>query len=1045
MLSVSELNTFNEEQDYGLNLKALIKLGGIHGVAESLHTDLLHGVSKAEDSIASRREQYGANQFESPPSATWFALFCESFEDSTVIVLVVSAVVSLAVGLYESLATGWIEGSAILAAVIIVAVVTATNNYMKEIQFRKLNDVKDDVFIPVIREKEICNLSIRELVVGDVVRLNAGDKVPADGVLIDGSDVSCDESALTGESDARCKEREAVGDPFLVSGSTLLTGCCTMLVTAVGPNSRWGKIKAALTTENDPTPLQEKLTTLADQIGYGGMAAAAATFLAMIAVYFLFPQYRDPNLNIFEVVLKAFIMAVTIVVVAVPEGLPLAVTLSLAFSTQKMMEDNNLIRVLAACETMGNATNICSDKTGTLTQNKMTVVEAWIDGFHHTTVPSVDDLSEAVVDTLSEGIAVNTTATLIPKDNVDWEVVGNKTEGALLMFLQRNLGKEYLTLREYGFRSTRGDKLITFNSQRKCMSVIQNHQTVHRVLCKGAAEVIVAKCSKYSTSTGVAKTLTKKVSADIDAAITKMTQGALRVVALAHKEVPSKGQEPSGDLAEQYETGLVLDAIFGIKDPLRPEVVEAVSVCQEAGILVRMVTGDNIETAKAIATECGILTPGGVAMEGPEFRRLTPSQLDAVLPNLQVLARSSPNDKYVLVCRLNGHNLPQNKEEWCEAHPDLSWEEDRNNVLPGYADEWRAARAADRGVGEVVGVTGDGTNDGPALKAADVGLSMGLSGTDVAKDASDIVILDDNFASIVRAVVWGRSVFDNIRKFLQFQLTVNLVALTLTFVSAVTGYSPPLNAVMMLWVNLIMDTMGALALGTEPPSESLLNRLPYKRDASLISIVMWRNIVVQSVFQISLLAYLLIQGANTFNTIEGSVEHFTIVFNVFVFMQIFNEFNARSITSDPNIFKGLFRNSMFIGIFLFTVVGQYLLVEYGGDFVKTTPLNEDQWVKSVLLGALSIPVGGLMRIIPVQENKSDFARMSTIMQQRIGDLAKAGPRRSTHSNTDVHKSTGISYVFWLIVATAIPAAVCMKFDISSEVIVHALASYGVKL
>ena len=315
----------------------------------------------------------------------------------------------------------------------------------------------------------------------------------------------------------------------------------------------------------------------------------------------------------------------------------------------------------------------------------------------------------------------------------------------------------------------------------------------------------------------------------------------------------------------------------------------------------------------------------------------------------------------------------------------------------------------------------------------------------MAKDASDIVILDDNFASIVRAVMWGRSVFDNIRKFLQFQLTVNLVALTVTFVSAVTGYSPPLNAVMMLWVNLIMDTMGALALGTEPPSEVLLQRLPYKRNASLISRVMWRNIFVQSIFQIVLLGYVLVEGASVFGVEEGSTQHFTVVFNVFVFCQIFNEYNARSITDDPNVFKGLFRNTVFVVISIFTVVAQYLLIEYGGDFVKTTPLTHDQWMKSVLLGALTFTVGGLMRLIPVSEDKRDFAEMSDLMKHRLGSLGMGSRSSNALQGKDVHKSSGVSLVLWFIVVTAVPVAAYQVFDIRPDMAMEFLRSMGVNI
>jgi magnesium-transporting ATPase (P-type) len=349
---------------------------------------------------------------------------------------------------------------------------------------------------------------------------------------------------------------------------------------------------------------------------------------------------------------------------------------------------------------------------------------------------------------------------------------------------------------------------------------------------------------------------------------------------------------------------------------------------------------------------------------------MTPAQLDAILPRLQVLARSSPEDKHMLVQRLNGVLMPENEEQWLEFHPDGDFEKQKDLLLPGYKEEWGKSR---RGVGEVVGVTGDGTNDGPALKAADVGLSMGLSGTDVAKNASDIIIMDDRFSSIVKAVLWGRSVFDNIRKFLQFQLTVNVVALTITFLSALAGYQPPLNAVMMLWVNLIMDTMGALALGTEPPTLELLDRRPYRRDASLISRPMWRNIFVQATYQLGLLVFLLNKGPDMYNCEDGSSHHFTILFNAFVFCQVFNEFNAREIGDHFDPFGKLDRSPMFLIVIAFTVLAQWIIVEFGGDFTQTYPLTWEEWKSTVGYGALSIPVGFIMRLIPVTEDPTSFA------------------------------------------------------------------------
>jgi calcium-translocating P-type ATPase len=328
--------------------------------------------------------------------------------------------------------------------------------------------------------------------------------------------------------------------------------------------------------------------------------------------------------------------------------------------------------------------------------------------------------------------------------------------------------------------------------------------------------------------------------------------------------------------------------------------------------------------------------------------------------------------------------MPETEEQWLEAHPGRDFETEKDLLLPGYKEEWAKSRD---GVGEVVGVTGDGTNDGPALKAADVGLSMGLSGTDVAKNASDIIIMDDKFSSIVKAVLWGRSVFDNIRKFLQFQLTVNVVALTITFLSALVGYDPPLNAVMMLWVNLIMDTMGALALGTEPPKKELLDRPPYKRNSSLISLPMWRNILIQSTYQLTLLVYLLNKGPQLFNCEDGSSHHFTIVFNAFVYCQIFNEFNAREIGDVFNPIGSLEESPMFSLVIIFTIISQYLIVEYGGDFTQTTPLSMNEWMTTVGYGAISIPIGFFMRLFPVSEDPDSFAGLPGSRGAKKGSLS----------------------------------------------------------
>merc|ERR1711871_113839 len=737
------------------------------------------------------------------------------------------------------------------------------------------------------------------------------------------------------------------------------------------------------------------------------------------------------------------------------------------------------------CETMGNATNICSDKTGTLTENRMTVVAGWMNDKMYEQddgLPSFGSINGSLEEALLQGIAINSTAILeYDNDMKKMVTVGSKTEGALLQMVA-TMGKDkgLDPLNFYNierFKPT--TRVFSFSSGRKLSSVlVPLDGGGYRLYVKGASEIVLGLCEHYWDATGQPNPLDDEKRAYLsDKVITHMARDALRTIAIAHVDFSNADIPDSNALEDDwgYTQKLTLQAIVGIIDPLRPDVVEAVKTCQEAGIMVRMVTGDNIETAKAIAKRCGILTEGGEALEGPTFRKMTPAQLDKILPKLQVLARSSPDDKHTLVTRLNGKALPKDQKEWEALHPDASWEEDRNKILPGYYQEWRNVYGSD---GEVVGVTGDGTNDAPALKAGDVGLSMGLSGTDVAKEASDIVIMDDTFASIVQAVKWGRSVYDNIRKFLQFQLTVNVVALLLVFLAAcLIDGAPPLNAVMMLWVNLIMDTMGALALGTEQPTDALLDRLPYKRNAALVTKPMWRNILMQSALHLFLLLFLLFHGADLHedkdltdakgaNYVEGSffdvphnvmcesvpteykisndktkdalgeagepaelyekmvkdfgVEwtgyescpaenpreptgkytgyaadyseksrylhwgcrcavqgqyaHYTIIFNAFVYCQIFNEFNARSIGDDIGAaFRGLHKNAMFAGVIIFTVALQLFMTQVSGNFTRTTALTFDDWLWSVILAASVIPMGVVMRLIPVAENPDDFA------------------------------------------------------------------------
>jgi len=1040
------LNSLNIPQGKVENKTKLDEFGGVDELARKLNLNLKTGLTL--DQVNQMQVKFGRNIFPESPMEGFLSLLLGAFSDPTLLVLLAAAAVSFGIGLAEDRETGWIEGAAIFIAVFLVANISAGNDYTKELQFRALQDASArDELCSVLREGVVSRINPRELVVGDVLVLQAGDSIPADSIIFDNSVVFSNESTLTGEPNDMKKTKD--DDCFLLS-SCLVTQAdeSRAVVTGIGEHSQWGKIKANLVSNASNTPLQDKLEDMTTQIGRLGMISALATFIGLVASIWT----RHHGENILGGFIEAFILCITIVVVAIPEGLPLAVTISLAYSTKKMYKDQCFIRVLEACETMGNATNICSDKTGTLTQNKMTVVEGWF-GNIELNLERSEEVTPVIPENISRLISgqacVNRTAYLVYTDSdgkpIDPPtIVGNKTEGALLMMVKK-WGKDIDVVKAEIFNETT-DHVFSFNSEKKrSTAVVHLADSTVRLFCKGASEWVLRDCTTFLDTDGLRKPLTQTKRAELDAFINKMANQARRTLVLAHRDFaaadfPSNWKESPPD-----QEGLCCDAIVGIIDPVRPDVPDAVATAQRAGILVRMVTGDNIATASAIARQCGILTQGGLALEGPTFRTMTPRDLDLILPRLQVLARSSPEDKYVLVTRLNGCDLPSTKEEWEKKHPGCNWEEQRDLLLPGYREEWEKSRPDG---GEVVGVTGDGTNDAPALKAADVGLAMGITGTKVAQGAADIVILDDRFSSIVRAILWGRSVYDNIRKFLQFQLTVNLVALVLVFIGAVCGFGEPLNAVQMLWVNLVMDTFGALALGTEPPTDNLLNRRPYKRTASLISRPMWRNILLQSSFQLIVLFVLMFRGAELFGVHEGvscftfktksdgtvstslpvscgyfntvcpssnnrdcfeathvytngttsvsySFEHLggfgsanfetecltcthndythgTIIFNTFIFCQIFNEYSSRRLFNEVDFFAGILGNYMFLFVTAFSVGAQIFLVEIGGEFVKTSPLSGSQWGVTIAIGAGTVVVGFLMRFIPVDEDPNSF-------------------------------------------------------------------------
>ncbi|CAH8541801.1 unnamed protein product [Heterobilharzia americana] len=1014
------------------------KYGGVVGLCRLLKTSPQDGLH--EEDFSKRINAFGANVIPQQRAKTFLRLMWEALQDLTLIVLIVAAFISLALSLYIKYGqaptfdesegqAGWIEGLAILIAVFVVVFVVALNDWQKERQFRGLqNKIESEHTFFVIRKGETRQISVKEIVVGDVCQVKYGDLLPADGIVIQCNDLKIDESSLTGESDQVKKSENK--DPVLLSGTHVMEGSGKMVVTAVGPNSQAGIIFALLSSgtgqdeqtgggsgkenksnkkkktkknangdKNAPNSdayqlkskanqnetdadgnktkpkkkprrkeqsvLQAKLTKLAIQIGYVGTCVAIATVLILVIKFCVhtFAQNKEPwqTGKHLKQIVNYIITGVTVLVVAVPEGLPLAVTLSLAYSVKRMMKDNNLVRHLDACETMGNATAICSDKTGTLTTNRMTAVQCFIGNKHYKRIPTASELPEGVINTIVMNISVNSgyTSKLLPPDNPGGlpKQVGNKTECALLGFV-KSIGRSYEEIRAQ-WTEERLYKVYTFNSLRKSMSTVikESDNPMSFILFnKGASEMVVKCCSWMMDEQGRPRPFTVQDQERLtESVIEPMAGEGLRTIGVAYKKITvatnSKGpndsivqSEPNWDDEDHMLEGLTLLGIIGIEDPVRPEVPAAIRQCQKAGITVRMVTGDNVNTARSIAMKCGILQPGEnfLVLEGKEFNRRIRDKVtgkvrqdlfDQVWINLRVLARSSPQDKYTLV---------------------------------GGIINSRAAPSR-----QVVAVTGDGTNDGPALKRADVGFAMGIAGTDVAKEASDIILTDDNFSSIVKAVMWGRNVYDSITKFLQFQLTVNCVAIIVAFAGACFLDDSPLKAIQMLWVNLIMDTLASLALATEQPSLELLDRAPYGRTQPLISRQMAKNILGHSLYQLAVIFFLLFYADLIMEvdnvahiTVHEPTQHYTLIFNTLVLMTLFNEFNARKIHGQRNVFSGLHRNPLFIIIWFVTFLLQALIIQFGSYAFSTKSLELDQWAWCLFFGVGELVWGQIVNTVP---------------------------------------------------------------------------------
>ncbi|XP_051946908.1 plasma membrane calcium-transporting ATPase 3b isoform X2 [Xyrauchen texanus] len=1011
--------------------------GDTDGLCQRLKSSTSDGLSDNPTDLEKRRQVFGQNFIPPKKPKTFLQLVWEALQDVTLIILEIAAIISLGLSFYQppghesegcgkvsggfedegEAEAGWIEGAAILLSVICVVLVTAFNDWSKEKQFRGLQSrIEQEQRFAVVRNGNVIQIPVAEMVVGDMAQIKYGDLLPADGILIQGNDLKIDESSLTGESDHVQKSSDK--DPMLLSGTHVMEGSGRMLVTAVGVNSQTGIIftllgagegeeekkekkgkqpeaavetnqnkakkqdgavamemqplksaeggeveerekKKANVPKKEKSVLQGKLTKLAVQIGKAGLVMSAITVIILV-LYFVIetfvvegqtwlPECTPIYVQYF---VKFFIIGVTVLVVAVPEGLPLAVTISLAYSVKKMMKDNNLVRHLDACETMGNATAICSDKTGTLTTNRMTVVQAFINDQHFREVPDPSQINSNTLEMIVNAISINCayTSKIMPPDMEGGlpKQVGNKTECGLLGFLL-DLKRDYVPVREQ-IPEEKIYKVYTFNSVRKSMStVVQMPDGSFCLYSKGASEILLKKCSGILGANGEIRSFRPRDRDEmVKKVIEPMACEGLRTICIAYRDLPCD-PEPDWDNEAEIVTDLTCIAVVGIEDPVRPEVPDAIRKCQRAGITVRMVTGDNINTARAIAVKCGIIQPGDdfLCLEGKDFNRrirnekgeIEQERIDKIWPKLRVLARSSPTDKHTLV----------------------------KGIIDSTVLEQR----------QVVAVTGDGTNDGPALKKADVGFAMGIAGTDVAKEASDIILTDDNFSSIVKAVMWGRNVYDSISKFLQFQLTVNVVAVIVAFTGACITQDSPLKAVQMLWVNLIMDTFASLALATEPPTESLLLRKPYGRNNPLISLTMMKNILGHGVYQLVIIFTLLFVGEKIFNIDNGRnaplhsppSEHYTIIFNTFVLMQLFNEINARKIHGERNVFDGIFANPIFCSIVLGTFGMQIVIVQFGGKPFSCAPLNMEQWLWCLFVGVGELLWGQVIATVPTSHLK----------------------------------------------------------------------------
>ena len=874
-----------------------------------------------DQEVLQSREKHGVNLLTPPKRPSLLKLYLEKFEDPVVRVLLVAAVFSLIISIIEN---EYAETIGIIAAILLATGIGFYFEYDANKKFDLLNAVNEETLVKVIRNGRIQEIPRKDVVVGDIMVLETGEEIPADGELIEAISLQVNESNLTGEPvinkttvEADFDEEATYASNLVMRGTTVVDGHGSMKVLRVGDATEIGKVARQSTEQStEPTPLNIQLTKLANLIGKIVFTVAGFAFLIFfikdVVLYFDFGALNGWHdwLPVLERTLKYFMMAVTLIVVAVPEGLPMSVTLSLALNMRRMLATNNLVRKMHACETMGAITVICTDKTGTLTQNLMQVHEPNFYGLKDGGKLADDDISKLI----AEGISANSTAFL--EETGEGEKpkgVGNPTEVALLLWLNGQ-NRNYLELRE---RAQVLDQL-TFSTERKFMATLVKSPLIGKkvLYIKGAPEIVLGKCKEVILDGRRVDSV--EYRSTVEAQLLSYQNMAMRTLGFAFRIV--EDNEPDDCVALVSENNLNFLGVVAISDPIRPDVPAAVAKCQSAGIGIKIVTGDTPGTATEIARQIGLWKPEDTErnrITGVAFAELSDEEALNRVMDLKIMSRARPTDKQRLV------QLLQQK-------------------------------------GAVVAVTGDGTNDAPALNHAQVGLSMG-TGTSVAKEASDITLLDDSFNSIGTAVMWGRSLYKNIQRFIVFQLTINFVALLIVLLGSIVGTELPLTVTQMLWVNLIMDTFAALALASIPPSESVMNDKPRRSTDFIISKAMRQNIFgVGTVFLVVLMAMIYY-----FTNADGgmTVQRLTVFFTFFVMLQFWNLFNARVFGTTDSAFKGLAKSYGMELIVLAILGGQFLIVQFGGAVFRTEPLDWQTWLIIIGSSSLVLWIGELIRFV----------------------------------------------------------------------------------